>query len=217
MPLTGIRIEREASILVGHDMLQAVGQVSATLQQLALLDLEIVSGSSICCTIAAMSNLQVRGRASCHMSRGRYLGVVMTASITATLQTVLRPCFGALQDLAVTFVRNAPFSSDVPLVGNMLSAAACSCLKLQSLALSGVSTHRCVNEEALAMTDDISRLSRLTALALHEGQLSSLAPSLTKLTQLQQLSVGLRAGYLSHQLAALPGLHTLQVRIAASW
>ena len=92
-----------------------------------------------------------------------------------------------------------------PHIASLLSAAAQSCDKLQSLAaLIG-------NDDAIPLSDDISRLSRLTALALHHNRLTGLSGSMSTLTSLRQLSVSALGSQLHHSLSALANLHTLQV------
>lgn len=95
-----------------------------------------------------------------------------------------------------------------PHIASLLSAAAQSCDKLQSLALSGIGGG---NDDAIPLSDDISRLSRLTALALHHNRLTGLSGSMSTLTSLRQLSVSALGSQLHHSLSALANLHTLQV------
>lgn len=123
-----------------------------------------------------------------------------------------------LQDLAIDinplcYSNPAPpWDEHPPRIASLLSAAARSCSKLQTLSLSGMSQENCNLIAHSAMSDDISGLSRLTALALHHDLLTSLSDNMSALTSLRKLSVSHLGSQLCHPLSALPNLHTLQVQ-----
>lgn len=105
---------------------------------------------------------------------------------------------------------DSPWDGHPPRIASLLSAAAHSCDKLQSLSLSGMSAGN--NIAQTAMSGDISHLSRLTALALHDDSLSGLSDSMSALTLLRQLSASNLGRQLRHPLSTLPNLHALQVQ-----
>lgn len=111
-----------------------------------------------------------------------------------------------------------PWSREPPHIATLLGAAADGCSDLRSIALSGIGLgdHRTLGSR-------ISRLSRLTSLALNNDFVSALSEEMTALTSLQRLSLSTMSNEMRHALAALPTLHALQVtdglalRLAWCW
>lgn len=98
---------------------------------------------------------------------------------------------------------------------DMLRAAAQSCSSLRSLALFDPDMHLVSYEQ---MPGDVSQLSQLTALALHEAKLMGLSQHIIALTAQQTLSIS-RIGdsFLPHSLSAPCSLHTLQMQQSQHW
>lgn len=100
---------------------------------------------------------------------------------------------------------------DPPLVAYLLEAIASKCSGLLSLALAEDAADIFTWPHGNAVADGVSRLSQLTALALHSGRLSALSPQMALMTALRQLSLCTDSRHARHELSALPNLHTLQV------
>lgn len=140
--------------------------------------------------------------------------------MTDSASAGLKPKPHHLQDLAIVLDSecygnsDSPWDSHPPRIASLLAAAAHSCGKLQSLALSGMSEGDDIAQKS-AMCDctlcSVSRLSRLTALALHDDRLTHLSKEMSALKSLRQLCVSNIGSQLFHSLSALPNLHALQV------
>lgn len=100
-------------------------------------------------------------------------------------------------------------SKNRPQTASMLHAAADSCLRLQTLALS--STWDPNHPEPQRLNSNVSRLSLLESLALYGDWQQGLSHGMTALTRLQQLVLGADSKLLRHPLGTLCCLQTLQV------
>lgn len=206
--LQALRIDGPAATQLSNGHLPLITTLAPSLRQLALLGCTGLTSTNICVLIGSLTNLQV-------ITDGNIGHWIRYAS--KCFRCALEVGAAAAQDLALR-LDNSEVSDDLaeepPFLDVLLSAAASSCHQLRSLAVSGC-RYSDWEGSSRNMPHAVSRLTRLTALALHgrEDRLVSLAPAMTHMTALKQLSLDTRSFQLRHQLSALHSLETLQVSL----